>query len=99
MNLRELKRSLHDLEARHDEQSKCERLKIAQMLMRSARKYVECMRDEMHESQVINNRRKLKSRETELDPKPPVKPVRVAEPSKPKKPKYSGNHAPKSHGR
>jgi hypothetical protein len=41
-----------------------------------------------------SKRRSAKSRETELDPKPPVKPVRVAAPSKPKKPKYSGNHAP-----
>ena len=94
MNLPELKRCLHDLEARHGMQSKHERLKIAQMLMRSARKYVERMRDEMHESQTASSRRKLKRRETELDPKPPVKPVRIAEPSKPKKPKYSGNHAP-----
>ena len=38
MNLPELKRCLHDLEARHGMQSKHERLKIAQMLMRSARK-------------------------------------------------------------
>ena len=46
-----------------------------------------------------SHRRKLKRRETELDPKPPVKPVRIAEPSAPKKPKYSGNHAPKARGR
>ena len=41
-----------------------------------------------------SKRRAAKSRETEVDPKPPIKPVRVAAASKPKKPKYSGNHAP-----
>lgn len=43
---------------------------------------------------VASKRRAAKSKETELDPKPPINPVRVAAPSKPKKPKYSGNHAP-----
>lgn len=99
MNLLELKRCLHDLEAGHHQQSTQERLEVAQTLMRATRRHVERLRGELSECEAAANRRKLKRRETELDPKPPIKPVRVAEPSKPKKPKYSGNHAPKTRGR
>ncbi|NDW53609.1 hypothetical protein [Aliiroseovarius sp. PrR006] len=94
MNVLELQNCLNRLEANHRTQSTQERLKIAQLLMQSASSYVQRLRTELREDGAAASRRKAKRRETELDPKPPVKPVRVAEPSKPRKPKYSGNHAP-----
>ena len=45
---------------------------------------------EIRETSSAANRRKLKSKETSLDPKPAMKPVNIAKPHKPKKPKYSG---------
>jgi hypothetical protein len=74
--------------------STAERLSVAQLLIGTAHFCVNGLRAEMYESDVEANRRKAKSAETKVDPKPPVKPVRVAEPSKQKLPKYSGNHAP-----
>ena len=59
----------------------------ARLLIHAARLAI---RDGLSEGDAAAKRRKAKRRETEVDPKPPVKPVRVAEPSKPRKPKYSG---------
>lgn len=68
---------------------------IIRMLLKTTCEYVKTHKSAMRESDFETNQRKLKKRETELDPKPPISPVRVSEPYKPKKPKYKGNHGPK----
>lgn len=71
-----------------------QKLAITQALMRATAECINDLRQLVNETDAAAQRRKAKRRETELDPKPPVKPVRVAEPSKPREPRYSGNHAP-----
>lgn len=94
MTTKELEHAMRRFRAGYDNMSTAERLNVAQLLIGTAHFYVNGLRAEMYESDAATNRRKAKSAETKVDPKPPVKPVRVAEPSKQKLPKYSGNHAP-----
>lgn len=94
MTIKELELAMRRFRAGYSDMSAAERLNVAQLLIGTAHFYVNGLRAEMHESNVDASRRKAKSAETKVDPKPPVKPVRVAEPSKQKMPKYSGNHAP-----
>lgn len=72
------------------EQTRAQKLATTQAMLTATAECVDDLRQLMHETYAAAQRRKAKRRETELDPKPPVKPVRVAEPSKPRKPKYSG---------
>ncbi len=90
MTNNELKYQLDNLNLIYGRLSRAQQIEIATLLIRTASIYVKLLRDDLQESTTETNRRKAKRRETEVDPKPPVKPVRVAEPSKPKKPKYSG---------
>lgn len=83
----------HEIEQIFDHAAKLEardQIKVAALLMRGASIYLNASRARMTEDGAVTQRRQAKRRETELDPKPPVKPVRIAEPSKPRKPKYSG---------
>ncbi len=98
MTINRLKQSLRRLELADARLSKRERVQAAEILVRAANRYVQAVRHDLQEEGAEAKRRQAKRRETELDPKPPVKPVRVAEPSKPRKPKYSGNHAPSARG-
>lgn len=94
MHLNDLKHTLRELRQRYKTMSRQQRLAIAKMLFDTATDFAMQLRSELQENDAATQRRNAKRRETEVDPKPPVKPVRVAEPPKPKKPKYSGNHAP-----
>lgn len=71
-------------------QTRAQKLVTTQAMLRATAECVNDLRQLVHETDAAAQRRKAKRRETEVDPKPPVKPVRVAEPSKPRKPKYSG---------
>lgn len=90
MNTSNLRRQLHWLQMNRNQLSMTQRMEIVNLLIRAASDCLRQLNDELHEADAATNRRKAKRRETEVDPKPPVKPVTVAEPSKPKKPKYSG---------
>ena len=94
MSIRELQLVLRQYEAKEARLSRHMRMQAARLLARTAQRCIDNLRNDLHEGGTEANRRNAKRRETEVDPKPPVKPVSVAEPSKPKKPKYSGNHAP-----
>ena len=65
-------------------------LAITRAMIALTHQLINELKQSVQEDDAASRRRKAKRRETELDPKPPVKPVRVAEPSKPRKPKYSG---------
>lgn len=71
-------------------QTRTQKLATTQAMLTATAECLNDLRQLVHETDAAAQRRKAKRRETELDPKPPVKPVRVAEPSKPRKPKYSG---------
>ena len=94
MSLQSLKDSLYKLTYDSPRYGRQERLRAAKLLLTALSEQITQLHQELREDGAAARRRKAKSRETEVDPKPPVKPVRVAEPSKPRKPKYSGNHAP-----
>jgi anthranilate phosphoribosyltransferase len=79
-------RILHDFR----QQDRKERIAITTQMLLTLEQLINELKEPIHETKAVQKRRKAKSRETAVDPKPPVKPVRVAEPSKPKKPKYSG---------
>lgn len=90
MNTNELQRILDDMVRADGRLSQADRLETARLLIRAATFCLHLLSEELREGDAASKRRKAKRRETEVDPKPPVKPVTVAEPSKPKKPKYSG---------
>lgn len=71
-------------------QTHAQKLATTQAMLRATAQCVDDLRQLVRETDAAAQRRKAKRRETEVDPKPPVKPVRVAAPSKPRKPKYSG---------
>ncbi len=90
MNKKELQRTLDDMVCVDGQQTQPDRLETATLLIRAATCCLQLFSEKLREDDAATRRRKAKRRETEVDPKPPVKPVTVAEPSKPKKPKYSG---------
>ena len=94
MNINDLQETLRQLRKSYTRMNSRQRMQIAQLLLKTASDFATQLRSEVREDDAATNRRTAKRRETEVDPKPPIKPVRVAEPTKPKKPKYSGNHAP-----
>lgn len=94
MKFYELTTTLHKLEEARANMTADQRVKTAKLLLDTAMVLTSDLRNAVQEDDAATKRRKAKRRETEVDPKPPVKPVRVAEPPKAKKPKYSGNHAP-----
>lgn len=94
MNIEELRLSLRELAGSSHQYSRQERIACVNLLVAAASGQIAQLRQDLSEEDAATRRRQAKRRETELDPKPPVKPVRVAAPSKPRKPKYSGNHAP-----
>ncbi len=90
MHPNDLNETLRQLRASYNRMNRRQRLATAQMLFDTAADFAMQLRSEVQEGDAATKRRKAKRRETEVDPKPPVKPVSVAEPSKPKKPKYNG---------
>ena len=94
MNINDLQETLRQLRKSYTKLNRRQRMQITQALLETASDFAMQLRSEVREGDAATNRRTAKRRETEVDPKPPVKPVRVAEPTKQKKPKYSGNHAP-----
>ena len=86
----ELNRALRRLQNERLHMSEAQRLAFAMQLLDCADALVAELRERVLENDAAAKRRKAKRRETEVDPKPPVKPVSVAEPAKPKKPKYRG---------
>ncbi len=90
MSKNELKQHLDRLELNYGQLSSAKQLETVELLIRAASSCLKQLNYDLNEEDAATRRRKAKRRETEVDPKPPVKPVTVAEPSKPKKPKYSG---------
>lgn len=90
MDQQELATCLRSLRLGFSQMSVDERYGATKQLMQTAEFCIQQLRAEISEGDAATNRRKSKRRETEVDPKPPVKPVTVAEPSKPKKPSYKG---------
>lgn len=91
MNQQDLTASLRSLRSGFSQMSLDQRYEATRKLMQTTEFCIQQLRAGVIESDAATNRRKAKRRETEVDPKPPVKPVTVAEPSKPKKPSYKGN--------
>ncbi len=90
MKLYELKTILHRLEVTCANMTAQQRVKTAKLLLDTAAVLTSDLRSAVQEDDAATKRRKAKGRETQVDPKPPVKPVSVAKPTKPKKPKYNG---------
>lgn len=91
MHQRKLRASLRSLRSDFSRMNVDQRYSAARQLLQTAEFCIQQLRKDVYESDAATNRRKAKRRETEVDPKPPVKPVTIAEPSKPKKPTYKGN--------
>jgi len=90
MKFYELTTTLHKLEVARANMTTHQRVKIAKLLLDTAMVLTSDLRNAVQEDDAATKRRKAKRRETEVDPKPPVKPVSIAKPTKPKKPKYNG---------
>jgi len=90
MNQQDLTASLRSLRSGFSQMSLDQRYEATRKLMQTTEFCIQQLRGDVIESDAATNRRKAKRRETEVDPKPPVKPVIIAEPSKPKKPTYKG---------
>jgi hypothetical protein len=90
MSTTQTARALRTLRASFEQQTRPQQLATAQAMLRTTDLFIRQLKLQIHETDAASQRRTAKSRETEIDPKPPVKPVRVAEPSKPRKPKYRG---------
>lgn len=90
MSIEELKQSLRKFAGSSRQYSRQERLTCVNLLVATASGQIAQLRQDLSEEDAATRRRKAKRRETEVDPKPPIKPVRVAEPRKPRKPNYSG---------
>ena len=81
---------LNDIRLVFKHMTKSEQLSLLVALIETTSACARQFPHRVRESDAAAKRRKAKGRETEVDPKPPVRPVSVAEPSKPKKPKYRG---------
>lgn len=99
MNTSQLQRLLHQMQAQNEGGSAADHLQAAMLLIDAARLFLQHAQASLQESTGTTARSRTQGRETELDPKPPLKPVTVAAPSKTKYPKYSGNHAPSAQRR
>lgn len=94
MNTGQLQRFLHQMQAQNEGGSATDHVHAAMLLIDAARLSLQHAHASLQESTGKAARSRTQGRETELDPKPPLKPVTVAAPSKTRYPKYSGNHAP-----
>ncbi|WP_171134954.1 hypothetical protein [Ruegeria sp. HKCCD7221] len=90
MKSNELHRQLKILQLNFHKIGRNEQVQLVQLLIHTANHCIQNLREELSEEDAAAKRRKAKRKETELDPKPPLRPITVAEPSKPKKPKYTG---------
>ena len=90
MELNDLRKALRELRAGRAGMRRRQRVEAAKLLLDAPTELVMQLRTEVHENDAATNRRNAKRRETEVDPKPPIKPVSVAKPTKPKKPTYNG---------
>ena len=90
MTYQELRTALEQFQKKSHRLSDTEQAHALALLLTTSSQALRSFRESLREQDAAAQRRKAKRRETEVDPKPPIKPVRVAAPSKPRKPKYSG---------